>query len=241
MKYRNCIFDLYGTLVDIHTDEQNPRLWREMTALYRKHGAVYTPKELQKDYFRIAREMEQQPPCANDPYPEIKIEEVFRQLFLNKGVNADRNLCVAVGVHLRKSSTEYIRLYDGAKEMLKALRSNGQGIWLLSNAQHIFTVPELHSLGIESLFDGIYLSSDYGCKKPSSRFFNILLTERSIPAETAIMTGNDAACDIGGAQSVGLHTLYIRTALSPDEPLPKADHVLKEMDMSKIQEILTQK
>lgn len=24
MRYRHCIFDLYGTLVDIHTDERSP-------------------------------------------------------------------------------------------------------------------------------------------------------------------------------------------------------------------------
>lgn len=241
MKYQNCIFDLYGTLVDIHTDEQSPRLWREMTALYRSHGAVYTPRELQKDYFRIARELEQEPPYVGEPYPEIKIEEVFRRLFVNKGVAAAPDLCVAVGGHLRKSSLEYVRLYDGAKEMLQALRSNGQGVWLLSNAQRIFTAPELRVLGIEELFNGIYLSSDYGCKKPSPRFFNTLLRGQDIPAETAIMIGNDGVCDISGAQSVGLHTLYIHTSISPDEPLPKADYVLKEMDMSKVQEILTQK
>ena len=27
MKYENYIFDLYGTLVDIHTDEENTELW----------------------------------------------------------------------------------------------------------------------------------------------------------------------------------------------------------------------
>ena len=241
MKYQNCVFDLYGTLVDLHTDELHPRLWKDMTSLYRQYGAAYTARELQKDYFRIAREIEQEPPYVHEDYPEIKIEEVFRRLFLNKGVNASPELCISVGEHLRKSSMEYIRLYDGTKEMLQALRDNGQGVWLLSNAQRVFTAPELQSLGIEELFDGIYLSSDYGCKKPSPRFFSILLTERSIPVETAIMIGNDAVCDIGGAQSVGLHTLYIRTDVSPDEPLPKADYALREMDMNKVREILTQK
>ena len=240
MKYQNCIFDLYGTLVDLHTDELHPRLWKDMTSLYRQHGAAYTAKELQKDYFRIAREIEQEPPYVGEAYPEIKIEEVIRRLFLNKGVNAAPELCVSAGEHLRNSSMEYIRLYDGTKEMLQALRNNGQGVWLLSNAQRVFTAPELQSLGIEELFDGIYLSSDYGCKKPSPRFFNILLQEHSIPVETAIMIGNDAVCDIQGAQSVGLHTLYIRTDVSPDEPLPKADYALKEMDMNKVREILTQ-
>lgn len=240
MKYQNCIFDLYGTLVDLHTDELHPRLWQEMTSLYRQHGADYTAGELQEDYFRIAREMEREPPYVNEEHPEIKIENVFRQLFLNKGVNASLDLSISVGECLRKSSMEYIRLFDGTADMLKALRANGQGVWLLSNAQRVFTAPELRSLGIETMFDGIYLSSDYGCKKPSPRFYNVLLHERGIPVETAIMIGNDAVCDIQGAQSVGLSTLYIRTDVSPETPLPKADYALKQMDMKRVKEILTQ-
>ena len=240
MKYQNCIFDLYGTLVDLHTDELNLRLWQEMTVLYRRQGASYSAEELREEYFRIAREMEQEPPYVNEAYPEIKIENVFHKLFLNKGVNAAPRLSVSVGERLRESSLEYIRLYDGVVELLKALHDNGQGVWLLSNAQRVFTAPELRSLGIEELFDGIYLSSDYGCKKPSPRFFNTLLQERHIPVETAIMIGNDAVCDIGGAQAVGLSTLYIRTDVPPEVPLPKADYALEYMDMKRVRDILTQ-
>ena len=39
MRYQDCIFDLYGTLVDIHTDEERPQLWEDLTAWYREHGA----------------------------------------------------------------------------------------------------------------------------------------------------------------------------------------------------------
>ena len=124
-------------------------------------------------------------------------------------------------------------------ELLKALRANGQRIWLLSNAQRIFTAYELKTLGIEPLFDGIYLSSDYGCKKPDRRFFDILLKERGIAVENAIMTGNDGVCDIRGAREAGLSTVYIRSNISPEEPLPEADYVLEEMDLARVRTILT--
>lgn len=32
--YRNFIFDLYGTLVDIHTNEYKPSLWKKMALFY---------------------------------------------------------------------------------------------------------------------------------------------------------------------------------------------------------------
>ena len=239
MRYQHCIFDLYGTLADIHTDERLPRLWADMAVWYRAHGAGYAPDELRDRYFSIIRQMERDDSDAHEGHPEIRIEQVFRQMFREKNVDAELPLAIETGERFRKASRYYIRLYDGAVELLTALRANGQGIWLLSNAQHIFTAPELRELGIEALFDGVYLSSDYGCKKPDRRFFDILLTERGIAPETAIMIGNDGVCDIQGAKDAGLATLYIRSNLSPDEPLPSADVVLEEMNLRRVRDILT--
>lgn len=244
LAYQHCIFDLYGTLVDINTDEASPRLWEEMAAWYRARSADYTPDELRDSYFHTVRQLEGgADPLRNDAHeahPEIQIEHVFQELFRQKGVEIAPELAVLTGQHFRQASLNYIRLYDGAIELLQALRANGQKVWLLSNAQRIFTVCELHSLGIEGLFNGIYLSSDYGCKKPDRRFFDILLKERRIPPERAIMIGNDGLCDIQGARAVGLATLYIRSNISPNEPLPAADYVLEEMDLHRVRNILTQ-
>ena len=49
--------------------------------------------------------------------------------------------------------------------MLLAIRAAGKRVWLLSNAQRVFTGPELQKLGIDDCFNGIYISSDYDCKK----------------------------------------------------------------------------
>ena len=37
--YKNYFFDLYGTLVDIRTDEQKPSLWRDLAEFYSLCGA----------------------------------------------------------------------------------------------------------------------------------------------------------------------------------------------------------
>ena len=51
MRYRHCIFDLYGTLADIHTEERSPRLWARMAELYCRNGAHCRPGELRDSYF----------------------------------------------------------------------------------------------------------------------------------------------------------------------------------------------
>ena len=229
MRYQDCIFDLYGTLVDIHTDERQPQLWEKLAGWYRENGAAYAPEELQDAYFQTVREMEGGKASlrndAHEAHPEIQIEYVFQSLYRQKGIEAGLDLSIRTGERFRKYSLDYIRLYSGAEELLKALRANGQRVWLLSNAQHIF--------------DGIYLSSDYGCKKPDWRFFDVLLKEREIQPENAIMIGNDGVCDIQGARAVGLSTLYIRSNISPKEPLPEADYVLEEMDLDRVRAILS--
>ena len=243
MRYQNCIFDLYGTLVDIHTDEMRPQLWEELAAWYRENGAAYMPDELKDAYFHIIRQMEGGKTSlrsdAHEAHPEIQIERVFQALYRRKGIDAGLELAVFTGEQFRSSSLDYIRLYSGAEELLKALRANGQKVWLLSNAQRIFTAFEMRMLVIEPLFDGIYLSSDHGCKKPDRRFFELLLKERDISPESAIMIGNDSVCDIRGAKSVGLSTLYMHSNISPEEPLPEADYVLAETDLNRVRTILT--
>lgn len=240
--FENCIFDLYGTLVDIHTEEKAPELWKGLAADFIGWGAKYTPEELRDAYFSLVEQEEQAMGAGkgddHEAHPEIKLESVFRQLFAAKGVKADDDLILAAGRRFRQLSLIFIKLYDGVPEMLAALRKAGKNVWLLSNAQRMFTAFEMDTLGITDAFDGIYLSSDYGVKKPNSRFFGILLEEQKINPQTAVMVGNDGKCDIQGAKAVGLSTVYIHSDISPDEPMPDADFCLAEMNIPKVQEYL---
>jgi putative hydrolase of the HAD superfamily len=112
-------------------------------------------------------------------------------------------------------SLDYVRLYDFVPELLEKLHNADRKIYLLSNAQRIFTEPELKLLNIYDCFDGIVISSDEGCKKPSPRFYRALLDRYSLDPKESIMIGNDPDADIKGAQSVGLDTLYIHSNISP--------------------------
>lgn len=48
--YDTCIFDLYGTLVDIRTDEDKAELWERLSLFYAYYGAKYAPDELKRSY-----------------------------------------------------------------------------------------------------------------------------------------------------------------------------------------------
>lgn len=87
--YQNYIFDLYGTLVDIHTNEKKAYLWKKMSLFFGMKGAAYEPKELRMAYETKIKEQEAalKMECRGSHVPEIDIADVFRQLFEDQAVS----------------------------------------------------------------------------------------------------------------------------------------------------------
>ncbi|MCH5260340.1 MAG: HAD family hydrolase [Lachnospiraceae bacterium] len=242
-QYRNYVFDLYGTLVDIRTDETDRKLWEHMSLFYGYYGAQYEAEELHQAYLTLvnakekALKQENAVQYSHESYPEIPIEEVFTELYEVKGVKPDSQLVIHTGQMFRAHSTKYIRLYAHAGELLTALKEADRGVYLLSNAQRIFTEYELFYLGIHDLFDGILISSDYGCKKPDERFYKILAEKYGVSAAESLMIGNDMDTDIAGAARAGMDSFYIRSAISPHAQTAvgtkhtHADYVMSRMNL----------
>ncbi len=216
---KNYIFDLYGTLIDIHTDESIPALWKRMALLFSLQGAAYSAQELRKAYSATVEEQierrAKQLPSLVKTHIEPDILAVFTALYARKGSVVSRETALDTALFFRSLSMKHIRLYPDAKEILCTLRKSGQGVYLLSNAQAAFTMPELHMLGLEPLFDGIVLSSDVGVKKPDKAIFEHLLSKYRLSPETCMMIGNDEEADMLGASSLGMAGLYIHTNQSP--------------------------
>ena len=223
---QNYIFDLYGTLVDIHTDETKPCLWKRMALFMTLQGAPYDPKELQEAYgVAVARGIEQrarQLPTIQKAHIEPDILQVFAALYAQKGVPIGADALSTVAQLFRTLAMCHIRLYPRARKVLRTLRERGRGVYLLSNAQAAYTVPELNMLGLTSLFDGIVLSSDVGVKKPDKTIFQHMLSKYGLSPETCWMIGNDGEADMLGAASIGMAGRYIHTKQSPSRqgPLP---------------------
>lgn len=90
-KYSTYLFDLYGTLVDIHTDENSKAFWRKMAAFFAKQGAVFSPEELQSKYSGyvldetgiLAASLQDNTP-GEERWPEIELDKVFYWLYSDK-------------------------------------------------------------------------------------------------------------------------------------------------------------
>ena len=217
MKYTDLVFDLYGTLVDIHTEESD-FVWEHTAFFFGFYGARYTGPELKAAFRSAMAAREAKAGQSYECFPDIPFEQVMAQLFREKSVTEQADaLGIQAAQLFRITSIEYIQLYPGVTEALTDLRNAGFRLWLLSNAQQIFTAYELRLLDLERYFDGIYLSSDYGCRKPDRRFYLALLNEQQLDPNRCLMIGNDRETDIAGAKGAGMATLYMHTNLTPGD------------------------
>lgn len=239
LDYDTYVFDLYGTLVDIHTEEGQPELWKKLALFFGYYDAVYEWEELKEAYGSLVKakeqelkgNLEQDARYAHEASPEIEITEVFLELYRRKGVEAGRELAVHTGQFFRVLSTEYVRVYPGTEDMLANLKAHGKKVYLLSNAQRIFTEYEMHVLEIAKYFDDIFISSDHMTKKPDRRFYDALIEKHDIDVSKSLFVGNDSHTDIAGADEVGMDSFYVNSNISPANDWSKtAKFTVKSFD-----------
>lgn len=204
---KNFIFDLYGTLIDIRTDERSP----EFKEKYSKYISEYFGADglfFEEFYSKLA---------AFSGFEEPDIVSVIQSAVLSCGGSITETEAEEAALKFRKLSTHKLKLYRGVKRLLKTLKKRGAKLYLLSNAQAVFTVYELKKLGLLKYFDGIELSSDFGEKKPSPTFFKHIIGKYSLNIAETVYTGNDIACDIIPSKEAGMYSVYIKSAISPDK------------------------
>ena len=205
----NFLFDLYGTLADIKTDEELQSLWFGFAWLLGESD----PQRVKDEYHAICKRYAD---ARAHKFVEFDLLYVFEEMLQNRGANKEKARELAR--EFRLLSRQKLRLFPCIVEILKGLKERGARVYLVSNAQSCFTLDELDELGIAPLFDGILISSDAGVKKPCNEIFNIAFEKFSIKGEDCFYVGNDLHDDVLGASAAGLKTVYIETEQSGRYP-----------------------
>lgn len=233
--YKNYIFDLYGTLADIKTNEYTPGFWKKIAGLLACYDAFYTPNELKKAYQTTLKKTG---PSFKCQHPEYDVVKTFQLILKQKGVSCPKSRALDIAYAFRVISRSKLCIYDGVHETLEMLKSHGKSVFLLSNAQSAFTMAELKQLGLDTFFDDIFLSSDFGVKKPDTLYYQMLLNKHSLNPDQCLMTGNDPEADILGAKMAGMDALYFHSNLSEGFTPPEiADYKVLDGDFLKVQKI----
>ncbi|SET59252.1 putative hydrolase of the HAD superfamily [Nitrosospira multiformis] len=207
MTIKGILFDLYGTLIDIETDESIDEIYRAI-AHYLVYQGVYLHRgQVRERYYAIMR---QQKDAKDEEYPEIDVEAIWNELLLQQGIKSSyvRGQQAKVIAHIyRGISRKRLRLYPNVKEVLNELQTRYQ-LALVSDAQPCFALPEIRAVGLESYFNPVIISSYYGFRKPDSRLFNKALDKMGISRSEVIAIGNDMFRDIYGAQLLDIRTIF---------------------------------
>jgi len=201
------IFDLYGTLADIRTDEQSEKFHKKFL---KSCGDLFGAVDFFGEYFRL---MERE--AKKEEYAEPDVIKIFKEIAFIGGKKLSDGEAEKAAKRFRSLSRKKLRLYPHVRGMLSRLKKSGAALYILSNAQSAFTRDEISSLKIGKYFNGIYLSSDFGYKKPSQKFFSFFIRKNNINLKTAVYIGNDISSDVLGAKGAGLRAVYINTAISP--------------------------
>ncbi len=234
MTIKGILFDLYGTLIDIETDESMDEIYRAIAHYLTYHGVYLNRREVRERYYRI---MKQQKEARCEEYPEIDVEAIWNELLLQEGIKSDslRGQQAKVIAHIyRGVSRNRLQLYPDVKRVLNELQCDYR-LALISDAQSCYALPEIRAVGLEGYFNPIVISSHYGFRKPDSRLFQKALDSMNLKPADVIWVGNDMFRDIFGASLLGIRNIFIDSNqgaksykdVAPDYRVQQFEDVLK--------------
>ena len=129
----------------------------------------------------------------------------FPSLFPQADLDFDR-----LESDLQEGLTENVFLMEGAYEVLKTL-SERYKIYAASNGFVQMQKRRLHLAGIDSFFDGVFVSDEVGFSKPDQRFFDFLLNKIKIDKSEVLMIGDSLSSDIQGGINAHIDTCLVNT------------------------------
>lgn len=204
------IFDLYNTLIDVRTDEHCEKTWQPVVDFF-------ASRHIKTDWRRLCAEFDRYWKLFNERaaaerkflFPECDCVTQFESMARCVGGRLSRSDAAQALCIMRKSSIEWLRLFEGTIELLDGLHARGAEIYILSNAQSVFTVKEIDEVGLTDKVDGILLSSDCGCRKPDPAFFEMLFDKYGLEKRSSVMIGDDRTSDISGAERFGIRSIWV--------------------------------
>lgn len=210
MKIKGILFDINGTLIDIHTDEGMDEIYRAVSHFLTYQGIYLHRGEVREQYYRI---MEEQTKARGEEHPEFDAVAVWRE-FLERNLNSMLRpppdnmdeMPRFLAEMFRGISRHRLELYPDVKAVLEELKPRFP-LAVVSDGQSPWALPEMRATGIDGYFDPIVISSNYGFRKPDSRLFQSALDGIEADPEEVLFVGNDIYRDVLGAKQLGIKTV----------------------------------
>jgi putative hydrolase of the HAD superfamily len=195
---RACLVDVYETLV-AYDFVAHSRALAELA------GA--SPAAWQRAQVEVVRDFDR---------GALSVAQALTRILETCDVHPDADLVA----RLARADSEYMTarcgLYDDAVPFLRALRSRGIKIALVSNCS-ANTRPLLTALGLLELADETILSCEVGQAKPDPEIYLRALDALGVAAEEAAFV-DDQPAYCAGAAAVGVRPIQLARQLPSGEP-----------------------
>jgi putative hydrolase of the HAD superfamily len=205
---RAVFFDLYGTLIDIRTDETDPWVYATLAEYLAYWRVTIRPAELAQEYHtRVRTHLDR----SGERFPEVDVFQVFREIMTQYrrggsapgGHGLDLTEIAAVSVLFRTLTRRHFAVFPDVHRVLDRLGARYR-LGLISDAQWVFTEPELEIADLSRFFPVRVLSSRVGVKKPSPRAFVEAMHALDVAPEASVYVGDNPARDLAGARAAGM-------------------------------------
>lgn len=207
MSIKGILFDLYGTLIDIETDESLDEIYQAISHYLTYQGVYLSNWDVRERYYRI---MKDQKEARGEEYPEIDVEAIWNELLLREGIKSSSirgQQAKVIAYIYRGISRKRLQLYPNVREVLDELQAS-YCLALVTDAQSCFALPEMQAVGLQGYFRPVIISSHHGFRKPDSRLFEKALDKMDLEPSDVIVVGNDMFRDTYGAKSIGIKTIF---------------------------------
>ncbi|MEM7134090.1 MAG: HAD family hydrolase [Chloroflexota bacterium] len=191
------IFDIDGTLVDIHRI-LNSALSETGQEIGRLFGRAFTAAELQQ----IRNEVSGEPQFASARLEEKRRESFRRALQLVNDVDGAHLDPICDFFFERRFATCYI--YPDVMPTLEALRGMGLTVVAASNGNSY-----LAGTPLAGLLDATFHADDLGVKKPNSHFYAAVAEKIGLLPSQVLHVGDSFENDYEGPRPLGMESILL--------------------------------
>jgi len=226
MKYKNIFFDLYGTLIDIKTDDHKPEIFYNL-ARYLNYEGIKIESDLFQSRFEEC--IKRQLLVSTEKYPDVDIKKAFYEAIASFGYNAcDYILDFIMKIYRSLSIIEF-KVFDDVHSVLSNLKKDFK-LGLISDAQTDFLYKEISILSLDSYFYSVTHSSPLGFRKPDERIFKIALDKHNAKANESVYIGDSIKRDVGSKKVGMLFILIKRGEYVLEKDFSEADIVVNNLE-----------
>ncbi len=208
-RVEGVLFDCYGTLIDILTDEHDIRTYRCLSRWLLYQGVRITPRNLRAGYLQRVQEAADR---TGERYPEVRVERVFAGICAEHSaweIDAGQ-LGVEAARAFRAASLRRLGVIEESRRLLDLFGTRKLGV--VSNGQRVFSEQELRVLNLYNRFDFVIFSSDCGYQKPDPRIYTAALGRMKLLPGNVLFIGDNHENDVTIPRRLGMQALHVEEA-----------------------------